>query len=176
MKVRNHEIPAVCRQTRRTISDLFCETYVESDAAASYILLPGILVSREYADHPERVLGPEGNPKRLITRNGVPAYRIRHKLHNAMRFRGFHVMGLYGDLAAIFTDAAIKELFKSPDIWLLNHNERARKRNATEEAAVNHARKLDPSGAVLHTECASRTRNSSVSAATRYERKLSNQP
>ena len=175
MKVRNHEIPTACRQTRRTVSDQFCENYVESDAVASYILLPGILVSREYADHPERVLSTEGNRNRLVTRDGVPAYRIRHKFHKSMRFKGDHILGLYGDLAAIFTDAAIKELFISPNVWILNHNERARKRNATEEAAVNRARKLDPLGAALHTECASRTRNSSVSAATRYERKLSTQ-
>lgn len=176
MKIRNHEIQAICRQTRRTIGELFCETYVESDAKASYILLPGILVSREYAGHPERVLGTQGTRKRLIARDGVPAYQIRHKFHKTLRFRGNQILGIYGDLAAIFTDAAIKELFKMPNIWLLNHNERARKRNATEEAAVNHARKLDPSGAALHTECVVRTRNSSVSAATRYERKLSTQP
>ena len=160
-----------CRkQVRHTLCDEFCDTYIIDGKVHSFILLPKLLVDRRLAENIRSMLMPSADPEHLCDYDGTPAYRIRHKFHRAIRRRGNSPTGLYGALNTFFSDGAIKELF--PDAWLLNNNERARKRNAFEESERNHARKVDPKGFALHGQCAMRTRNLSVDRSVREGRGL----
>ena len=158
------------RPKRHTLCDEFCDVYVVDGRANSFILLPRLLVDKKLAYDKAALLSPMGKVENFCECDGTPAYRIRHKFHRSIRVRGNSPTGLYGCLETFFTEAAIKAIF--PDVWVMNHNERARKRNAGEEAARNHARKVDPHGFALHGQCAMRTRNLSVDRTTREERGL----
>ena len=153
-----------------TLCDEFCDSYIMDGGMHSFILLPKLLVDRRLAENIHSMLMPTANPEHLCSYEGTPAYRIRHKFHRSIRRRGDSPTGLYGAPNTFFSDRAIKELF--PNVWILNNNERARKRNAGEEAARNHARKVDPKGFALHGQCAMRTRNTSVYRSIREERGL----
>ena len=158
------------RPIRHTLCDEFCDVYVVDGRVHSFILLPKLLVDRQLAENIRSMLMPGATPEHLCDCDGTPAYRIRHKFHRAIRRRGNSATGLYGALNTFFNEEAIRLMF--PDVWLKNHNELARKRNAGEESARNHARKIDPKGFALHGQCAMRTRNLSVDRTVREERGL----
>lgn len=162
------------RQNRKTASHTlcgdFCDTYVVDGKIHSFLLLPKLLVDKYLAENIRAMLSPMGRAENLCEWEGTPAYRIRHKFHRAIRNRGNSATGLYGCLETIFKEEAIKAMF--PNVWLLNHNERARKRNAGETAERNRARKKDPEGFALRRQCESRMQNHSASWAAREERSL----
>jgi len=158
------------KRLRHTLCDEFCDIYVVDGKVHSFILLPKLLVDRRLGENRVALLSPTGKVENFCDCDGTPAYRIRHKFHRAIRRRGNSPTGLYGALNTFFSDGAIKELF--PDAWLLNNNERARKRNAYEASERNHARKVDPKGFALHGQCALRTRNLSVDRSVREGRGL----
>lgn len=156
-----------------TISQLFCDTYVRKSEQNSFILLPSLITNKSLAQNPASILMPSAKTANLVEFEGVPAYRIRHKYHNLILERGDNPLGLYGAINSIFSDAAIKLLFQVPNVWLLNHNARARKQRATDIQRYNYAKKHYPEGVALHNQCADRTRNLSVSQTARYMRSLS---
>ena len=158
------------RPIRHTLCDDFCDTYVVDGRMHSFILLPKMLVDSRLGEGKASLLSPMGKVENFCECDGTPAYRIRHKFHRSIRQRGDSPTGLYGCLETFFTEAAIKALF--PEVWILNNNERARKRNAGEVAMLNRARKLDPNGFALHGQCEKRTRNLSVVRSAREERGL----
>lgn len=157
----------------RTLSEQFCDTYVRLGGRVSYILMPKLLTDRALAERMPSLLN-QGRPVNLVEFEGVPAYQIRHKFRRSLYRNGNNPIGLYGALESLFKEEAIKKLFTMPNVWLLNHNEVARKRRATEESVRNRERKLNPEGYRLRAQCANRTRNMSVSAAAREERELAN--
>lgn len=156
-----------------TISQLFCDTYVRKGDVCSYIMLPALIVNKVLAQNPSIILAPTGKASNIVEFEGEPAYKIRHKCHKSILARGDNPLGLYGAINSIFSDAAIKLLFQVPNVWLLNHNARARKQRATDIQRYNYAKKHNPEGVALHHQCADRMRNMSVSQATRYTRRLS---
>lgn len=158
--------------SKKTLSDLFCDTYIVSDGDSCYIQLPVVLTSSRYKDNIDLVLTQDASRARLVWHDGVPAYKVRHKFAKAIRDRGDSALGLYGALNLIFTEDAIRELFTFPNVWLLNHNARAKKQNARETNEVNRDKKQNPKGYQLHCECRHRTRNLSVVQSAKEERKL----
>lgn len=157
---------------RNTLCDRFCDTYIAEGKINSFILLPKLLVDKRLAENITNLLSPSGRAENLCDFDGTPSYRIRHKFHRTIRNRGNSATGLYGALECIFSEQAIKELFVEPNVWLLNHNERARKQNATEESRLNHAKKVDPKGFALRKQCERRMQNMSVVRMVREERML----
>lgn len=158
---------------RKTLADQFCETYVVAERGCSFILMPVLLTDRVLGENRQSLLSPGARVDWLTEKDGVPAFRVRTKFHRSLRQHRDNARALFNALNYIFTESAIKRLFTMPNIWLANHNEQARKRNATEESALNHLKKVDPAGFALHAQCAARTRNTSVSIAARKERQLS---
>lgn len=159
-------------QNRNSISDLFCDTYVRISAQCSYILLPKLLTNKRLWEHPQFLLSPTGKAKCLEEFEGVPAYRIRHKYRKAIREIGDSPTGLYGILNQLFSESAIKDLFSVPNVWVLNHNALAKKKQATERNLLNRMKKKDPKGFQLHGECVARTQNMSVKKTARKIRGL----
>ena len=155
---------------KKTLASEFCDVYVVDATRCAYIMLPELLVKRGLA---EALLAPTARPGNLVEFEGVPAYRIRRRFKNAILARGDSPTGLYGILEPIFTETAIRELFTTPNVWLVNHNERARKRREFEINEANRLRKKDPEGSALHLQCAYRTGNKSASAFAREQRALS---
>lgn len=156
-----------------TISQLFCDTYVRKGDVCSYIMLPALMVNKVLAQNPSIILAPTGKASNIVEFEGEPAYKIRHKFHKAILARGDNPLGLYGAINSIFSDAAIKSLFHVPNVWLLNHNARAKKQRITEVQQHRHERNINSSGIDIHRQCMERTRNMSVSKAARYTRSLS---
>lgn len=152
-----------------TMSELFCDTYVVAGGRNSYIMLPCLATDRGLA---ERALQPTARRQCLVERDGFPAYQIRNRLAKSMRKRGDNMKALFGDLYMMFTEEAIKRCFTMPNVWLLNHNEQARKRRAAEENEENRLRKLDRKGFLLRRQCEARTANRSVANITREAREL----
>lgn len=120
----------------------------------------------------EELFVPSARKSCIVEIDGIPAYQIRHKFHRAIRRRGDSATGLYGILNCIFTENAIRENFTLPNVWLLNHNAIARKRNITEESRMNHLRKQDTEGFRLHSECRRETSNRSAIRVVRDIRAL----
>lgn len=156
-----------------TISQLFCDTYVRRGDRCSFIMLPALMVNKRLAQNPSVLLAPTGKASNFVEFEGEPAYRVRHKFHKSIIARGDNPLGLYGAINSIFSDSAIKILFQVPNVWLLNHNARAKKQRTTEMQRFNYERKRNPEGVSLHNQCRERMRNMSVSQATRYTRMLS---
>ena len=165
------EIP-MHRGSRRggTTADLFCDTYVVAGGRHSYIMLSCLATDKGLA---ERVLQPTARKQCLVQHDGFPAYRIRNRLAKALRKRRDNIAALFGDLYMMFTEEAIKKCFTMPNIWLLNHNEHARRARATEESELNRLRKLDRVGFALRRQCEARTANKSATKFTRETRELS---
>lgn len=157
---------------RLTLAEQFCETYIRHAPECCYILLPVLLTNRVLGKNPEMLLVPEGKPQNIMEVDGVPAYRIRHKMQQAIIKRGDSPKGVYGALNQIFKDAAIKALFLEPNIWLLNHNALAKKQQATDLNRFNYLKKHDPKGLALHKQCFKRTNNRSVAITAREIRSL----
>lgn len=159
---------------KSTISQLFCDTYIRETPSCCYILLPTLKVNRRFGENPSLILAPQGNASNIVEFDGEYAYRIRHRFRRDILARRNNPIGLYGALNLVFTEDAIKMLFKVPDIWLLNHNRRAQKSRATEINRLNYARKRQrgPESLALHNQCAARTNNTSVSRCMREMRYL----
>lgn len=158
---------------KHTLASLFCDTYIREAPLNCFIMLPALLTNKALADNPSIILEKSGKKSNLTEFEGVPAYKIRHRFRKAILGRGDSALGLYGALNLIFKDAAIKILFQTPNVWLLNHNARAKKLRATEIAEHNRQRKLNPKAFLLHHECVARTKNMSVSHAAREQRRYS---
>ena len=147
-----------------------------SAARVRQIQLAPLLTDKVLAANPASILASSARRSSLVDFAGVPSYKIRTKFHRAILARGDNPLGLYGILEPVFTEAAIKSLFKVPDVWLLNHNARAKKRRAGEKCELNRLRRLDPAAAALHAQCVARLRNRSASAAMRDTNRLSARP
>lgn len=157
----------------QTLDEQFSGTYIKTGPMYSYILLPALLTNRKIGQNPEILLVPEGKPKNFVEFEGVPAYKIRHKLRKAILKRGDSPTGLYGALNQIFNEAAIKMLFLEPNVWLLRHNAFARKQQKTDQYRHNYLREHNKAGLALHNQCLKRTGNRSVVQSAREERSLS---
>ena len=159
---------------KSTISQLFCDTYIRKTPSCCYILLPTLKVNRRFGENPSLILAPQGKASNIVEFDGEYAYRIRHRFRRAILARRDNPIGLYGALNLVFTEDAIKMLFKVPDIWLLNHNRHVQKSRATEINRLNYARKRhrEPESLSLHNQCAARTNNTSVSRCMREMRYL----
>lgn len=156
---------------KETLASRFCDVYVADSPRCSYIMLPKLLTNRIQT---EALLAPTARLKNLTEYDGVPAYKVRRRFKNAILARGDSPTGLYGILESIFTEVAIRGSFLDPNVWLLNHNERARKRREFEINEANRIRKKDPDGQALHVQCLFRTKNKSTTAFAREQRSLSN--
>lgn len=159
----------------RTLADIFCEIYVERDEnprRGGYISISPILVNHRYKNHSEHLFVSHSN-SRVFERDGFPVHPVRTRYCNALLKCGDNVCRLYNTLNQVFTEDAIKLLFSEPNIWLLNKNYLARKRNRTEINEFNRKKKLmGRHDFNLHNACVSATANRSASQHMRYIRKL----
>lgn len=154
-----------------TVADRFCENYVRFGGRCSYILLPRLLVDKAMADA-DRILQPNSRRNNLVEFDGTPAYRVRNKLVVALRRHRNNIKALFAALYSLFTEEAIRELFTEPNIWVLNHNDQARKKRAAEINEANRLRKTGKGPSALHRECEVRTANKSTAWAMRELREL----
>ena len=154
-----------------TLADRFCENYVRCGGRNSYILLPRLLVDKAMADA-DRLLQPCARRKNLVEFEGTPAYRIRNRLVVALRRHRNNIKALFAALYSMFTEEAIRELFTEPNIWILNHNEQARRIRTAEINEENRLRKIGKGPSAIHRECEARTANKSTAWAMRELREL----
>ena len=159
----------------KTIADLFCDTYVASDpnGKCCYILIPGLENNSRLMNDKSLIFGSGSNPKKLTTFEGKPAYQIRNKFVNEIKRRANSATGVYSCINWLFSEEVVKTYFTTPNLWLLNHNERAGQRNRREEAEINYRRKRTAKTDLeLEDDVRFRTRNLSVRTASREMRDL----
>jgi hypothetical protein len=158
-----------------TISDVFCDTYIEMDPnprRGGYISLAVILKDKYYHEDPNRLFVKNACPD-VFERDGFPVHRVRTRFCIGLRKCGNSVCRLYNTLNQVFTEQAIKTLFQIPNVWLMNHNYLAKKRRAAEFNEENRLKKLSSkSDRKLHIGCVKATANRSATAHARYIRSL----
>ena len=162
------------RIKRQTVSDVFCDTYIEMDPdprRGGYVSIARILSDKRYHDNPKLLFVSNALPH-VFERNGFPVHKVRTRFCQGLRKCGDNVCRLRNILNQVFTDEAIKFLFQMPNIWLLNNNYLAKKKAAHDLNEHNRQRKMDPKGSRLHAEVSRVTANRSASAHARYIRSL----
>ena len=163
------------RIKRTTISDVFCDTYVEIDPnprRGGYISISKIITDKYYSQDNSKLFMP-GADHTVFDRDGFPVHKVRTRFCHALRKCGDNVCRLYNTLNQVFTEDAIKFLFDGPNVWLLNHNYLARKASARAFNEENRKRKLIPrKERVWKAGIANLTANRSAKAHARYIRSL----
>jgi len=162
------------RNKRQTLSDVFCDTYIEMDPdprRGGYISIARILSNKQYSDNPKLLFVQNAIPN-VFDRDGFPVHKVRTRFCYALRKCGDNVCRLKNTLNQVFTDDAIRFLFQVPNVWLLNNNYLAKKKAAHEISVLNHQRKMDPKGSKLRAEISRITSNRSATAHVRYIRSL----
>lgn len=157
------------KSARRTMADMFCETYVV-EHGGYLLMLPKLLEDTPVRDHARLFRG--GRPQCLTEHEGIPAYKVRGRFVGALRRCGNNPRALYAELYRLFSEEAIKTLFTMPNVWVLRHNQEARRRRAEEVSNENRMKKLDRAGFALHRQCEARTANRTAGRAAREEREL----
>lgn len=157
---------ATLRAHKKTLAEMFCETYVQEGTKCSYIMMPKLLTDRVLGECRESLLSPEARKSNLTEVEGVPAYRVRKRFVKNMLKCKDDPIGLVHALRYVFTDDAMKALFSCPNIWLLCHNAKARKARYQEECEERHQMRVNKEACVLHRQCVDRTRNVSVRSAS----------